>query len=379
MKFWFTLLLLFLISNAVMAQHPANEALPSGYLPQNIKAVDSIVNAFMCKYDVPGVSLAIAQNDSLKLQRTYGYADSVKKQKLNAVYRFRIASVSKPFTATAIMLLVQQGKLRLSDKVFGRGAVLGTTYGKKTYGKRVMAITIEHLLEHLGGGWGNRDNDPMFMHPELSQAQLISWTLDNQPLSHEPGTDFLYSNFGFCVLGRVIEKVSGLKYADFVRKNVLVPSGISTMEIGGNTLSERKLNEVYYYDKAESPYTMDQRRMDSHGGWIATPTDLVKFLVRVDKFPQKTDILQRTTLQSMYTASAVEPTYAKGWAVNKAGNYWHNGSLPGEQSIVARTHQGFCWAVMANTRKEGDFGSELDELMWKIRSAIKQWPNYDKF
>jgi len=377
MKLWYSIIFALLICSTASAQITANQPAPTGYLPNNIRAVDSLVNGFMQKYHVPGLSLAFAQNDSIKLQRTYGYADTALKQLVIPDHRFRIASVSKPFTATAIMLLIEQGKLHLQDKVFGKGAVLGTIYGSKAYSPGIKQITIEHLLEHLGGGWGNSDNDPMFMHPEMNQAQLINWTLDNQPLSHQPGTDFQYSNFGYCILGRVIEKVSGMKYADYVRKNILTPSSIKTMEMGGNTLAERKLKEVYYYDKQEDPYTMDQRRMDSHGGWIATPTDLLKFLLRVDKYPQKADILKPATLDSMYSAPAVSPTYAKGWAVNKANNYWHNGSLPGEQAIAVRTSQGFCWAVMVNTRTEGNFGLDLDQLMWKIRFAIKQWPHIE--
>ena len=189
----------------------------------------------------------------------------------------------------------------------------------------------------------------------------------------------LYSNFGFCLLGRVIEKISGLPYEVFVRKNILNNCGIINMEIGGNTIAQLKTNEVHYYDKQEDPYSMDQRRMDSHGGWIATPTDLVRFLIRVDKFPQKADILKPETLKEMYTAPAVSTGYAKGWAVNKNDNYWHNGSLPGEQAIVVRTHQGFCWAVMTNTRAEGNFGADLDELMWTISFTINQWPKQDNF
>jgi D-alanyl-D-alanine carboxypeptidase len=377
MKRLLTLMVSSLFSISASAQIPANQPVPKGYLARNIKAVDSIVNVFMAKYKVPGLSFTIAQNDSIKLQRTYGYADTALKQKVTFADRFRIASVSKPFTSAAIMQLIERGKLHLQDKVFGKGAVLGTTYGSQPYGKWITDITIENLLEHLGGGWGNEDQDPMFLHPELNQAQLISWTLDNQPLSHQPGIHFQYSNFGFCLLGRVIEKVSGMKYDAYVIKNILRPCGISTMEIGGNTLAERKKNEVYYYDKEEDPYTMDERRMDSHGGWIATPTDLVKFLIRVDKFPQKTDVLKANTLTEMYTAPAVSPTYAKGWAVNIANNYWHNGSLPGEQALAARISSGFCWAILVNTRKEGDFGADIDELMWKIKNAIKQWPVYE--
>jgi D-alanyl-D-alanine carboxypeptidase len=377
MKRLLTLIVSSLLSICASAQIPANQPVPQGYIARNIKAVDSIVNVFMAKYKVPGLSFTIAQNDSIKLQRTYGYADTALKQKVTFADRFRIASVSKPFTSAAIMQLIERGKLHLQDKVFGKGGVLGTTYGSQPYGKWITDITIENLLEHLGGGWGNEDQDPMFLHPELNQAQLISWTLDNQPLSHQPGTHFQYSNFGFCLLGRVIEKVSGMKYEAYVNKNILQPCGISTMEIGGNTLAERKKNEVYYYDKEENPYTMDERRMDSHGGWIATPTDLVKFLIRVDKFPQKTDVLKANTLTEMYTEPAVSPTYAKGWAVNIANNYWHNGSLPGEQAFAARISSGFCWAILVNTRKEGDFGGDIDDLMWKIKNAIKQWPVYE--
>jgi CubicO group peptidase (beta-lactamase class C family) len=135
MKFLYAAIFCLFIALATSAQITANQSVPNGYLPHDIKRVDSIVNGFMQQYHVPGLSLSIAQNDSLKLERTYGYADTALKQLVQPDSRFRIASVSKPFTAAAIMLLVEQGKLKLSDKVFGKGAVLGTTYGRPTYGK----------------------------------------------------------------------------------------------------------------------------------------------------------------------------------------------------------------------------------------------------
>jgi D-alanyl-D-alanine carboxypeptidase len=365
------------ISIGSCSQAPkANEPVPVGFLPQNIKTVDSLVRAFMEKYKVPGLSFTIANRDSLKIERCYGYADKNYNHLMTPESRFRIASISKPFTATAIMQLVEHGKLQLQDKVFGNGAILGTAYGTYPYKKWVEDITVEILLEHLAGGWGNNDDsDPMFLHPEMNQAQLISWTLDNQPLRYEPGTHFQYSNFGFCLLGRVIEKLTGMKYEDYVRQNILQPCGIMDMQIGGNTLAEQLPGEVYYFDKQEDPYRMDVRRMDSHGGWIATPTDLVKFVIRVDKFPQKPDILEMASLDTMFLAPAVSPGYAKGWAVNKMDNYFHSGSLPGQGSVLVRAHDGFCWAVMVNTRTNGNFGLDLDQLMWHIRLAISHWPD----
>ncbi|GGB01900.1 penicillin-binding protein [Puia dinghuensis] len=341
----------------------------------------------MNKYNIPGLSFTIARNDSIKIKRCYGYADKETKELMNPGNCFRIASISKTFTTTAIMKLVEQGKLHLQDKVFGPGAILGTTYGTYPYKRWVEEITVEHLLEHLGGGWadfGNHnmkdqsnDRDPVFLHREMDLDALISWAVGNQPLKHEPGTHFQYSNFGFDLLGRVIEKVTGMKYEEFVRRTVLQPCGITDMQMGGNTLADRLPGEVHYYDSQNDPYTLfDARRLYSNGGWIATPTDLVKFIMRVDKFPQKADILERATLDTMFSPPAFNPDYAKGWFVNKYGDYSHGGGFPGLQSLVVRTHDGFCGSVIVNTRSyKAVFGKKLDELMWQILQAISYWPN----
>lgn len=351
----------------------------NGFDMGELNDVDALVKKFMQDYKAPGASLAIAKDDRLVLAKTYGYADKERNELMAPRHRLRIASLSKPITATAIMKLVEQGKLKLSDKVFGTGSVLGTTYGTQPYKKWITDITVQHLLEHLGGGWTNDGNDPMFKNVTMNHSQLITWTLDNQALKTEPGTSYAYSNFGYCVLGRIIEKKTGQPYDTWVKNNVLDNCGVNNMEIGGNTLAQRKANEVKYYD-TEDPYAsyMNVKRMDSHGGWIATPVDLVRFLVRVDKFTPKADILKEATLTTMYTAPAVSTGYAKGWSVNKWDNYWHGGSLPGEQSIMVRTSGGYCWALIVNTRTN-NIGGAMDKLMWDINGAIKKWPSFDLF
>jgi D-alanyl-D-alanine carboxypeptidase len=374
------LLFFFLFANAIttQAQIRANQPAPQGFSLFDIHDVDIAVNAFMQKYHVPGLSLAIARGDSLKIQRTYGYADTAKKELVTPASRFRIASVTKPFTSAAIMLLVEQGKLKLSDKVFGKDGVLSNDYGTQPYKKWITDITIANLLEHTGGGWGNSGNDPMFMNTAMTRRELIGWTLNNMPLVHEPGTHYEYSNFGYCLLGRVIEKVTGMPYAAFVQQNILAKCGITTMEIGGSTLNEQKPNEVYYFNDNYA-YNMNVPRMDSHGGWIATATDLVKFLTHVNYVPTKPELLKKATLDKMYTPTLDGSNYAKGWAVNSANNHWHNGSLPGEQALAVNTHDGFSWAVLVNTRADGNFSGDLDRLMWQIKEAIKKWPDIDLF
>src|SRR5690606_28648116 len=122
---------------------------------QDIATVDNAVKAFMDKYNVPGLSLAVTKNEKLVYVKAYGKADKEAGTNLTPQHKFRIASVSKPVTAVAVMKLIEEGKLSLNDKVFGDGALLGTTYGTKAYSTNLKNITVKHLLTHTAGAWGN--------------------------------------------------------------------------------------------------------------------------------------------------------------------------------------------------------------------------------
>ena len=169
----------------------------------------------------------------LRAAHCFGYSNRITREIVTPDTSLRLASVSKPITSTAVHLLIEQGRLALTDLVFGAGGILGTTFGTQPYSARVLQITVQHLLEHSAGGWANDGADPMFQQPGLSQADLISWTLDNAPLTSDPGTAYAYSNFGYCLLGRIFERVSGLSYGDFVRQSVLNPAGASQMVLAG--------------------------------------------------------------------------------------------------------------------------------------------------
>ena len=150
---------------------------------------------------------------------------------------FRIASVSKPITSVTIFALIEQDRLKLADRVFGPGALLGTDYGAPPYSPGIDQITLEHLLTHTGGGWSNDNRDPMFTHPRMDHARADR--LDARATGRSTirrARHYAYSNFGYCVLGRVIEKLTGQPYADYVRAEVLSRCGITDMTIAGNTL-----------------------------------------------------------------------------------------------------------------------------------------------
>jgi CubicO group peptidase (beta-lactamase class C family) len=346
-----------------------------------LKAVDDLVKQYMDDNDVPGLSIALARNGKLMFAKTYGFADQEANEKVAPRHLFRIASVSKPITATAIMKLEQNNTLELSDKIFGSGAILGTTYGNNAaYTTNLKKITVDHLLTHHAGGW-DQDGDPILQNQTWNMSTYLTNTLNNYPLDTEPGSTYDYSNYGFALLGRVIEVKTGKTYESWVKDNILAPCGISAMKIGGSTLGERKANEVKYY--GTNAYFYNIPRMDAHGGWIASPIDLVRFLVHVDQSATVPDILNAGTLTKMFTTSATNNAYCKGWSrVPSSGSLWHNGALPSTLSEMKRTSDGFCIAILMNTRPvvgKDNGGGQMGTLLGNIKNAITYWPNHDLF
>jgi CubicO group peptidase (beta-lactamase class C family) len=348
--------------------------------PAERATMQTVAANFMAAYDVPGLAVAIAHDGSLLYNETFGFANHARTEALSPASLFRIASVSKPFTSATIFTLIEQRKLSLTDKVFGPGALLGTDYGKPPYGAYLQAVTVDHLLTHTAGGWQNDDSDPMFRFPQFNHAQLISWAVDNLPLENAPGEHFAYSNFGYCVLGRIIEKVAQMPYADCVRQQVLTPCKIDDMRISGNTLAERSPGEVTYYGQnGENPYGMNVARMDSHGGWLATAADLARFAGNVGG--RHPSFLTPESIATMTTPGPAprpgDVKYARGWLVRHEGkgNWWHNGSLPGTTTIMVRTATGFCWAALANTRRQpaNDIDLALDQMVWDLARQPRTW------
>ena len=336
-------------------------------------SISARVIPYMQNWAVPGLSLAVARWGNIVAARYFGYANPMTREIVTSSTRFRIASVSKPITASTIFRLIEQDQLALTDLIFGTGARLGTKYGSLPYGPNIQSITLKHLLQHAAGGWQNDGNDPMFKQTNLSADDLISWTLNNQPLVDFPGHAYRYSNFGYCVLGRVIESIRKQTYADAARDLILTASGVTQMTIAGNTATERQYPEAMYYGvDLEAPYELPVRRMDSHGGWIATPSDLLQFVMRVDSFPNPPDILNGATVAMMTAPSATNSTYACGWGVDSSGTRQHTGLLPGTQSVLVRTASQHEWAGVCNTGSPGNPKrlSDFETMLWQVDAAI---------
>ena len=329
-------------------------------------ALDKGIVEKMSLFNIPGLSIAVVRNDKLVHVRSFGYSDKEANKPAANSDLYRIASVSKPITLVTILKLVVDGRISLDQKVFGPGSILGNDFGSIPSGSPIGQITVRHLLDHKSG-WTNYFGDPMFWDNSFTQADLISNLVANRPLEYSPGTTYYYLNFGYCILGRVIEKITGRSYEEYVKTNILSASGIVDMQIGGNTVNDRLPNEVKYYQRDFDPYSMNVKRMDAHGGWIATATDLARFMIANDHNVTPADLIPFSLLSQFYIGE-------RGW------NFY--GSLPGTSAIVNKMNDNTCFVVLANTRNERSPNSDLDiinDMILLELFHIDNWPTKDFF
>ena len=377
--------------------HPVFSA-NGGMQPANLALIDNAMRSYMQSNQINGLSLAIANQGRLVYARGFGLADVEAGENVHPHHRFRIASVSKTLTAAALLKLDDddgQGSSTtiLSRPVVGGSSVypslLGSDYsGTNTYSQWEIQFTLRQLLNHTTG-MSTNGNSYMFNNAYGdTHAQLITDYFDqNDPIS-APGTSWKYSNIGYCIAGRVVEKLGGQPYEQYVKEKILAPCGVTEMEVGGVGLAGRKSGEVRYYDaQGDDPYTViNPRRMDAHGGWIAKPIDLLLFLRRINSDPTYTDILSSTSMVQMRSGSGKNNNYGLGVLGLTSGSWWgHDGSMSGSVAYLVQRNDGFSFAFALNTRPTTDndsFGGTLrgtiDGLIDTI-SATNGWPSYDLF
>ncbi|OYV65111.1 MAG: hypothetical protein B7Z72_12530, partial [Gemmatimonadetes bacterium 21-71-4] len=326
-----------------------------------MESYDRFIPAFLHKWQLPGGSIAVAKNGRLVLARGYGWADAEAKQPVVPGSLFRIASVSKPITAAAVLRLAEQQRLSLDDRAFDLLPKFRLPDGPGI-DARLRTITVRQLLQHTAGWDRDKSFDPMFRPGIIAQAtgtpspatsEAIVRYMLRQPLDFSPGQRYAYSNFGYCLLGRVIEAITGKPYEEALRESVLAPCGIQRMRLGRTRPGDRADAEVRYYHTVEGPTASvfpDVQEpvawpdggfyieaMDAHGGWTASAADLVRFASAVDG-ARPPALLSPESVRLIATRPAPpvsqrEPTfYGLGWNIRptaEGANWWHTGSLPG--------------------------------------------------
>lgn len=347
--------------NANQNEGPDNSSGNQDNADVNLDDITSGFESLMNIYGIPGAQVAITRFNKIIYLESFGVADIENNSAIHENSVFRIASISKPITLTAISKLVSEGKLHLDDLIFGEESLLGTEFGNLPYEDQEKMITLSHLIEHKGG-FSNVPNDIMFDDISLSHTQLINKVLDERSLTFSPGTQYAYSNFGYSLLGRIIEKVSGMAYEDYVKEMVLAPMNITGMNIGGNTKTDAFANEVTYYSTWMDPYAMNISRMDSHGGWIASTKDLALYAMHSDLEASVPDFLGAD----------------EGLSYLQSGSWNHNGALPGSLTVLQVDYP-TSYVVLTN-RGDSDFQQVIQAIRNYLNDKIRNrqaWPNND--
>jgi CubicO group peptidase (beta-lactamase class C family) len=370
--------------------------LPNGGLKQAyINRIDTLVRDAMEDGEIPSVSLAISRRGKLIFKRAYGLADTASNEWAGTDHRYRIASVSKAITGVSVVhVLAGQTTWNLNSKVFGSGALFGTDYGTAPYSTYEQDISVRNLLHHTAGWTGD---GKLWYYDEPSWGSqhkpFIDYQLQNMSVTYDPGTIGRYSNLGFTIAARVVEKLSGDSYETYTRNEIFEPCGISPILgplVGERTRAQKKFMEVSYYpNSADStdPEVVDPRRMDGSTAWIARPADLLLLARRVDGDDDHEDILAPDRVTALHTRGSPSSSanyswenYGLGWYCDNYSNpgYWgHNGSMAGTRAeLVARTNGiSYCWTANARASVSN---SALEAILNDV-TTNGDWPDIDLF
>jgi N-acyl-D-amino-acid deacylase len=395
----------------------AASGVSTGKLVPELAAVDKVVQSFLEKHHAPSASVAITDGGRLVYARAFGYADIAARDQARPESRYRIASISKPVTAAAVFHMVEAGKISLDDKIF---AILDGYNPPKEDSKadgRLAGITVRNCLHHSGGWDRNKSFDPMFrpvdfakslgVNPPAGQDEIIRNMLA-QPLDFDPGARQTYSNFGYCLLGRAIAKISGMEYDAYVKQHVLDPVGARTMALGRSMLALRQENEVRYYSPFRGPSVFSDslgkrvpypyggwhlEAMDSHGAWIASAIDLARFAVAFDG---DGTLLKKETLTTMFArpegktaldedGKPKDRCYAAGWArleTDSGPVFSHGGSLAGTSTYFVKRPDGRNWVILFNTRgspHSSFLPNSIEPDLNRVLDSVNDWPTHDLF
>jgi len=320
-KFIFTIFVLFISVNLFAQETTENKA----------TKIDELVSKYAENGTFNG-SVLVAENGNILFEKGYGYSDREQKTTNTPETKFRIASLTKQFTAMLIMQLVEQGKIKLDGKLSDY-----LTYYRKDNGGK---ITIHNLLTHTSGVPNYTTST--FMDKNLDKAitpkELIV-TYGSGDLDFEPGSKYNYSNTGYVMLGAVIEEVTGKKYEMVLQEQILTPLGMTNSGYEHNGI--KMTNQAIGYDNgpggvAEAKF-IDMSIPFSAGAMYSTVEDLYKW----DRALYTDKLITAQSKEKIYTPFL--NNYGYGWNIVRAKTmdaektiYTHSGGINGFSTNIMR-------------------------------------------
>lgn len=333
--------------------------------PAKAEAVEAAVTVAMARLGIPGVSVAIASGGTLRFAAGYGQADVENGVPAKAVTAYRLASVSKPMTAVAVLKLAEVGRLDL-DAPIQRYV--------PSFPEKPFPVTARQLLGHLGGIRHYRDDEPTNTKPYSGIESGLAFFKDDA-LVAEPGTRFSYSTYGYNLLGAAIEGASGTPYLDYLREAIFARAGMTAIRIDearplipnrAQGYTRTKGGELFNSALADVSYKVPG------GGLIATAADVARFGAALGAGA----LLNRDSLAAMLTPQREKggrlTSYGLGLEIGPGGKRreaWHTGGQERVSTVVfLLPEEGVGVAILANL--EG-VGRELVTLARRLADVTE--------
>jgi CubicO group peptidase (beta-lactamase class C family) len=295
-----------------------------------VSKVDEFITAEMQKQKIPGVSLAVVKDGKPLIVKGYGFANLEHQVAVKPETVFQSGSVGKQFTATAVMLLVEEGKINLDEKI---GKYLGEV--PETWAN----ITVRHLLSHTSG---MTDYPTDFDFRRDYTEDEIFKRAKEIPVAFKPGEKWQYSNLGYVTLGIIISKVTGKFYGEFLQERMFKPLGMTTARV---------INEADIIPNRASGYRLVKGEVKHHewvsptvnttadGSLYLTALDMIKW----DEALMSGKLLKKTSFDEMWTPIKLNDSkthpYGFGWAVRSVNGkrvIEHGGAWQGFKAHIAR-------------------------------------------
>jgi CubicO group peptidase (beta-lactamase class C family) len=336
---------------------------------EQIIKIEGLIRATISESKIPGLSVAIVNDRQLRYSNGFGLADLENSVPAKPITVYRLGSLTKTITATAVMRLSEQGKLDLDAPI--------QKYCP-AFPVKQWTLTARQLLAHLGGV---RDyNNQKFLEEYFSTRNYNSVTasLDifkDDPLQQEPGTKYSYSTYGYNLLGCVIEGASLLTYEKYIRENILKPAGMT--QTGVDDLFQVIPNRARGYGKSRNGEVRNTGLADTSnkipaGGLVSTVEDIAKFFIAL----QSGTLINHATLEQMWTLQKTrdgkEIPYGLGWRVGEryaSKEVYHGGAAAGFSTFLyILPDKELAVVLMANMELLGQ--KQRDDLARQIADVV---------
>ena len=351
----FLLLAFTTLNYCLAAQSGNNEPLSS--------SIDSLVQQQIKTYNIPGLAIAVTNQGRIVFSRSYGWADIENQVRVTPETLFRIGSITKPITATAAMALAERGQLDL-DAPAQRYC--------KLFPDKLWPVTTRELLAHLGGVRGFRTENGS--SPELlsdTHYERLSDSIAlfaNDPLVAKPGTQYEYSNYGYDLIGCVLEGASGKQFDDLLRGTVFVMAGMKATQIDDNMRIIPGRSRSYTHAKdgtIRNSKCLDLSNRIPAAGILSTAGDIARFVLALESGEISSTKSRQSMWTEQVTASGKSTGYGLGWMIRSHKGKLvvaHTGEQAGSSTIlyVIPASQ-ISFVVLANTDAAG---------LWKLADRL---------